>query len=155
MRVLTPVLAARIALGMVLLVGCSSQSGINSVGSLRQTTDDAATKSDANILPDASHDGATRDGSINGELPGANDGGNVCGGAICLLGEHFDVAACRCVPDTEPQGPGRDGSPDTKLPGANGGGNVCGGVACLIGQHFDVATCRCLPDAVLDAAAHP
>jgi hypothetical protein len=151
-EILPSVLGARIALGIVLLVGCSTQSPGNSVGSLRKTADDTATKSDANVLPDASHDGATRDGSLNGELPGANDAGNVCGGVTCATGDHFDVAACRCVPDTDPQGVR---SLNSELPGANDAGNVCGGVACATGDHFDVATCRCVPDPVLDGAVHP
>ena len=149
------VLGARIALGLLLLVGCSTQSSGSSVGSLHQTADDAASATDGNVLTDASRHALVDDGSLDGELPSASDGGNLCGGVACLSGEHLDVAACRCVPDTSPQGASRDGSAETKLPGANGAGNVCGGVACLAGEHFDVGTCRCVLDSVLDGAVHP
>ena len=176
------VVGARIALGLLLLVGCSTQSSGSSVGGLHQTADDAASTTDGNVLTDASRHSVV----LDGELPSASDGGNLCGGVACLSGEHLDVAACRCVPDTSPsdggnlcggvaclsgehldvaacrcvadtypQGVSRDGSAETKLPGANGAGNVCGGVACLAGEHFDVGTCRCVLDSVLDGAIHP
>jgi hypothetical protein len=128
-EILSSAFAVGLGFGVILLVGCSAEGPGRSVGRLNETAD------------------AVSGGRPDGQLPGANDAGNLCGGVACPAGEHFDVPACRCVADTSPDSATQSGRPGGQLPGANDAGNLCGGVACPAGEHLDVPACRCLPDA--------
>jgi hypothetical protein len=86
---LSSAFAVGLGFGVILLVGCSAEGPGRSVGRLNETAD------------------AVSGGRPDGQLPGANDAGNLCGGVACPAGEHFDVPACRCLPDAPPDSSAR------------------------------------------------
>jgi len=70
--------------------------------------------------PAASDAGAARTG----------DGGACVQQVMCLTGQHFDQAQCKCVADNA---------------ASTDGGKVCAQVVmCMTNMHFDTAVCKCV-----------
>jgi hypothetical protein len=112
--------------------------------------------------PVSKQDAASQDGGETGNAA-AVDSALLCGGVVCLAGEHLDTHSCGCVPNL-PQ----DAGPTELAPPVECGGmlcpvgdrldlrlckcvntfdaNLCGGVFCGLGYHFDKGLCECVPD---------
>jgi hypothetical protein len=61
---------------------------------------------------------------------------------LCVAGDHFDTALCKCVPNADAGAPAVDSGKSTP--------DACiDNVLCVRGDHFDATLCRCVPN--LDA----
>lgn len=92
----------------------------------------------------------------NGGSAGAD--GHCVNNAFCVVGSHFDSAACACVPDGADAGRCVDNQACVR--GKHWDKTACACVAdaadagctikaqCVVGKHFDSAACACVPDAV-------